>query len=77
MLIKVNTRSTKESPLPRFQLKLYVNSCSMILPISKVFDPPRIFEITNEVMEGTNTIVIPLMTPGIVSVKMIFRQIVK
>jgi hypothetical protein len=64
MLMTMNIIITRESPAPRFQLELAVNSCSMMLPIRFTFPPPSILETANVVREGTNTMVTPLTIPG-------------
>ena len=47
----------------------------MILPMSRTLPPPRISAITNSEILGTNTIVMPLMTPGTESGKIIFLKV--
>lgn len=59
--------SAIDRPEPRFQFMLVENSCSMIFPINMILPPPRISGIANVVSDGTNTMVIPLMMPGMVS----------
>lgn len=48
----MNSISTMESPLPRFQLPVWVNSCSMTLPMSRILLPPKILLITKVVRGG-------------------------
>ena len=71
----MNSISTMESPLPRFQLPVWVNSCSMTLPMSRILLPPKILLITKVVRAGTNTIVIPLNMPGRLKGKMIRTKV--
>ena len=75
MLTKINIMSTIEIPEPRCQLLPWLNSCSIILPMSRTFPPPRISAITNSEMLGTNTIVMPLITPGTESGNIILRKV--
>ena len=72
MLRIMNTIITSDSPEPRYQFELTVNSCSMILPIRLILPPPSMFEITNVVSAGINTIVMPLTIPGTESGNMTF-----
>ena len=75
MLIRINTIKTRDRPLPKCQLFPFVNSCSITLPISRILLPPRREEITKVVSAGTNTMVIPLITPGRLSGKIIRQNV--
>ena len=57
MLKIMNTIMTSESPEPRYQFEFTVNSCSMMLPMRFILPPPSMFEITNVVSAGMNTMV--------------------
>ena len=64
MLIRIKTMRTSERPLPRCQLLPLVNSCSMTLPMSRILLPPSRSGDNEGGQEGTNTMVMPLMMPG-------------
>ena len=72
MLTIIKIIRTMDKPLPKCQLLVCVNSCSMTLPINRILLPPRRLLITKVVKAGTNTMVIPLIIPGILSGKVIF-----
>ena len=67
MIMKI--RRTSDRPEPRFQSYATMNSCSMTLPMSRIFPPPRSEETTKVVRAGMKTIVMPEMTPGMESGK--------
>ena len=70
----MNNIKTRESPEPTFQLLPCLNSCSITFPIRRILLPPRRSDITNVVRCGKNTIVMPLMIPGILSGIMILKN---
>src|SRR5699024_130875 len=75
ILIRINTISTRESPLPTFQLFPCLNFCSITFPMRRILLPPSRSLITKVVREGTNTMVIPLMTPGRLKGKVILQKV--
>ena len=75
ILAMMNTISTRESPLPTCQLLFCLKDCSITFPIRRILPPPRRSEITNVVSAGTNTMVMPLITPGILSGKITLQKV--
>ena len=67
ILSKMKIIRTSERPEPKCQLLPLVNSCSMTFPMSRILLPPKRLEITKVVSAGTNTMVMPLMMPGMLS----------
>lgn len=64
ILIRINIINTMDRPLPRCQLDIRVNSCSITSPIRRSLPPPRSELITKVVSAGINTMVMPLIMPG-------------
>ena len=62
---RTTTISTSEIAEPRFGVYELPRNCnSMMSPISWLVQPPSILEMMNVEIAGTNTMVIPVLTPG-------------
>ena len=70
------TPKMSDTALPKCQLPTVMNWFSMKLPIKEYCPPPNIFGITNSLIAGKNTIVIPVNTPPSDSLKVILKKAV-
>ena len=75
MQMRIMTISTSEIAEPRFGLYAEPRNCmSMRSPIRRFPPPPSIFEMMNVETAGTNTIVMPEITPGMLIGKTTFKK---
>ena len=61
---KIITKSTILIAEPKFQFPVTLNCCSIIFPIKFSLFQPKSADISKVEIDGINTIVIPVITPG-------------
>ena len=76
MVIRIKIINIIDMDEPKCQSPVHLNCCSIRLPIRFALFPPSKLDITKVLMAGTKTMVIPVITPGILKGKITLLKVV-